>query len=922
MHRFHAKDPSPAVQNAVHPEWVFTLRPDSGELIPSAADLRHRFRRDGKHLLPDLDGPEGRIYELEPVSRWVGVPPAARPEAFCPVCCARVVTKCGEVLRPHYAHSSDTSSCPAGAPESALHLNTKLLIAEALRNAGRLRIRKVCAGAPRRGRTSHCDIPETMDWLHGWDDVLVEYDLPSVRADVILLRQGCPIGAIEVYVTHEVDHAKIETLRTLGVPWVEVRARDVIPEPGTGLPWVAGAPLLVRRTDREAPLPWRCPFHRAEWERMRRQDEAKGTPWRGRAVRLSGWTQGDPYYGGGTRWDSRLVPVLAMRSTGTWPADVWLADATSQEVLSPRVWCDDEEAAKAAVDYALRPENLLDAGSGVTMESPMDWAAPGGFLRPLEEVRYPGRLRPERPGELPRTAPNTSDLRWPYDAAAHEDAVFHPIHGCDADWCDLPTEDWPVRFHSIRGQLWLTTSRSGDEIVVDAFTESLLGWVKVARHEAPAVDAPGETDWSAVLTGMHDVLQDRGGDDLLIYLQGPHSLREAFDYAAEPYMPASRLFGRPTLRQEITSSPSRGEILAELDRGIARLTAWDMLDGAWKVTRRDGYSERAGDWIDRVIDHNPGYSEYGIAFAVPPSADDVTGRLLELERDQRMPRHPYWLCSIDEAERMRERVGVGYTCPVARVADGTLQVMVQNGMQVPLAEFVRSVCEYPKDLVDQKPLRPDAYRFPPGRQRVDVFPSWFLENVGKDVSVLLVGRSANTPMSLPVKRIEALHRLPDATVWAECQIARAGEMPPAEQGPTLFAPSGYSRALVCLSAGRRDERWDVPLVGHLAEGRAEWELTSVPELRGGLIDTCPVLERMRSAGRHTYLALNEYGTLEAVRGARTIKISDAGWCAADVIRNPPAATPEVPGWDVRTGFRIYSRLKELAHWQVIFESDD
>jgi hypothetical protein len=280
MHRFHALDRGATATDAANPEWVLTARPVQPLFLPTPAERRHRFRRDGDHIVPDPEGSDGVVCDLVPVSRFVGVPPGSRPDAFCPVCRASVVTKCGEVLRPHYAHRGESSSCATSTPESALHQNAKVWIAQQLQSGGRLRVRRTCGGLPQGRRTRACDAAETSDWIAGWDEAEMEFSLPSVRADILLLKQGVPIAAIEVHGTHLVDAAKVEALRALGIPWVEVEAADVFGD----RPWTLADPLPVRRSDREAPLPWRCSFHERLYAEKRaevaRQGDLGSAEWR------------------------------------------------------------------------------------------------------------------------------------------------------------------------------------------------------------------------------------------------------------------------------------------------------------------------------------------------------------------------------------------------------------------------------------------------------------------------------------------------------------------------------------------------------------------------------------------------------------------------------------------------------------------
>ena len=60
--------------------------------------------------------------------------------------------------------------------------------------------------------------------LENWDDVQIEKAVSAMRPDIVLYREGEPICAIEIFVTHAVDENKKTLLRDAGVQWVEVKA--------------------------------------------------------------------------------------------------------------------------------------------------------------------------------------------------------------------------------------------------------------------------------------------------------------------------------------------------------------------------------------------------------------------------------------------------------------------------------------------------------------------------------------------------------------------------------------------------------------------------------------------------------------------------------------------------------------------------
>lgn len=97
----------------------------------------------------------------------------------------------------------------------------------------------------------------------------VEYAIPSLRADIMLLRGGASVAAIEVCATHAVDAQRASRYRGLGVPWIEVPAARITDLWRTL--WDGSEPLPVQADS--GAEPWRCPHHArlfAAWEEDQR----------------------------------------------------------------------------------------------------------------------------------------------------------------------------------------------------------------------------------------------------------------------------------------------------------------------------------------------------------------------------------------------------------------------------------------------------------------------------------------------------------------------------------------------------------------------------------------------------------------------------------------------------------------------------
>lgn len=178
------------------------------------------------------------------VAEFARLPSRSRPRARCPQCGRGVTLKLGPVLRHHAAHAPG-DVCAATRPETALHVNCKLALATALRAAtgtdAELAIVRHCAGGGEA-----CDERRVDVWTRGWDAVSLEERVgASRRPDVVLHRDGTPIGAIEIVVSNAVSPDKARALDALGIPWIEVPASDAL---ALRDGWSVRAPLDVART--------------------------------------------------------------------------------------------------------------------------------------------------------------------------------------------------------------------------------------------------------------------------------------------------------------------------------------------------------------------------------------------------------------------------------------------------------------------------------------------------------------------------------------------------------------------------------------------------------------------------------------------------------------------------------------------------
>lgn len=181
-----------------------------------------------------LDGQGRRVHvaELDAASR------RARAPFTCAACREPLVARLGQVRARHFAHAPG-SACPLAHPETALHLEAKerllALCADAF--AGR---RAVRLGA----RCPRCRREEPLDLAAAGDAAEAEAAVGGLRPDVLVTRGGAPALAFEVRVAHAVEAAKEEALAGLGLPALEIDAREPWEEEGPG----GGVSLRIART--------------------------------------------------------------------------------------------------------------------------------------------------------------------------------------------------------------------------------------------------------------------------------------------------------------------------------------------------------------------------------------------------------------------------------------------------------------------------------------------------------------------------------------------------------------------------------------------------------------------------------------------------------------------------------------------------
>lgn len=185
------------------------------------------------------DAGKGVPYALDPSDRVVEPEAAQHRERFyrCLVCGEHVFLKAGNVRVAHFSHYAKREA-PCSA-ETALHEAAKRRLAERIR-AGlpSITVRLTCRGHPSLyGPWRDC--PEGAHREHRLDvptcdTADVEVPFGPFRLDAAALDRGQVVLGLEVYQSNAVDDGKQVLLNRAKLPWLELRAHDVMHE---DMPW-------------------------------------------------------------------------------------------------------------------------------------------------------------------------------------------------------------------------------------------------------------------------------------------------------------------------------------------------------------------------------------------------------------------------------------------------------------------------------------------------------------------------------------------------------------------------------------------------------------------------------------------------------------------------------------------------------------
>jgi hypothetical protein len=162
----------------------------------------------------DRDGRRAFVGDLDPARR------RERAPFRCIGCGDELVPRLGASRARHFGHRPG-SVCALVRPETALHLNAKerlvALCAMAFAGERRVTVLARCPGCRREA---------PLDLGAAGDAAVPEGVAGARRCDVLVTRLGVAALALEVKVSHAVDTAKEAALAALGVPAVEIDARE------------------------------------------------------------------------------------------------------------------------------------------------------------------------------------------------------------------------------------------------------------------------------------------------------------------------------------------------------------------------------------------------------------------------------------------------------------------------------------------------------------------------------------------------------------------------------------------------------------------------------------------------------------------------------------------------------------------------
>ncbi len=167
----------------------------------------------------------GFSVDLNEVVNINDVPSGLGCNCVCPSCGEKLVARKGEVNQWHFAHNSN-ASC-AYAEQTAVHLIAKDIIETNGVFLPKVELIKTVGDIPinQYDFIKRKDITKTGQWVV-FDSVKLEKKIDNVIPDILAQYRGVII-LIEIAVTHFIDKAKLEKLKQLGLPCLEIDANHL-----------------------------------------------------------------------------------------------------------------------------------------------------------------------------------------------------------------------------------------------------------------------------------------------------------------------------------------------------------------------------------------------------------------------------------------------------------------------------------------------------------------------------------------------------------------------------------------------------------------------------------------------------------------------------------------------------------------------
>ena len=238
---------------------------------------------------------DGDIHQVKDFSH---LKPDQRPVAYCPECKRQVILRLGERRIFHAAHKAQ-DNCVLTSPETALHLNTKLYVAEELRKHKPLLINTYCKGY----EGLICSNKKLSEYFTEWDQVKVEYHIDQYRPDIVLLKEGQTIGAVEIFVTHTIEPEKESYLKQLSIPWLEIDALKVLSKNEENN-WTINDPVIYQKINNQFLEKWIC--NTCE-NKVNRKDERKEKIKNSEDYKITAFRSVDFLYTNGSHYRSIFI---------------------------------------------------------------------------------------------------------------------------------------------------------------------------------------------------------------------------------------------------------------------------------------------------------------------------------------------------------------------------------------------------------------------------------------------------------------------------------------------------------------------------------------------------------------------------------------------------------------------------------------